>query len=107
MNATPNGVNDRPKNRPTTNVEPLAASEHDTFFENLDADDEWEFVIQHQLREQHRCVENFAADLTDVAYQVALRHGVGDQWLEFELDLWEKLTEAIQKHCWLLPMNRP
>jgi carbon storage regulator len=42
-------------------------------------------------------VENLASDLTDVAYQVALRHGLGDQWLELQLDLWEALTEAIEK----------
>ena len=42
-------------------------------------------------------LENLASDLTDVAYQVALRHGMGDQWLELQLDLWEALTEAILK----------
>src|SRR5260370_21435880 len=27
-------------------------------------------------------LESFAADLTDVSYAVALRHGIGNQWLE-------------------------
>src|SRR6266849_2322780 len=44
-------------------------------------------------------VENFAADLTDVAYRVALPHGMGDQWLELQLDLWEALTEALEKRA--------
>jgi carbon storage regulator len=42
-------------------------------------------------------VESLAADLTDVAYRVALRHGMGDQWLDLELDLWAALTEALEK----------
>jgi hypothetical protein len=42
-------------------------------------------------------VESLASDLTDVAYRVALRHGMGDDWLELQLDLWEALTEAIEK----------
>jgi carbon storage regulator len=42
-------------------------------------------------------VESLAADLTDVAYRVALRHGMGEQWLELQLDLWRALTEALEK----------
>ena len=45
--------------------------------------------------------ENLASDLTDVAYRVALRHGVGDQWLELQLDLWGALTEAIDRRSCL------
>lgn len=39
---------------------------------------------------------NLAMDLTDVAYRVALRHGVGDKWLELQMDLWGALTEAVE-----------
>ncbi len=46
-------------------------------------------------------LESFAADLTDVAYGVALRHGVGDQWLKLQLDLWRALTEALEKRSCL------
>jgi len=46
-------------------------------------------------------LEKVAADLTDVAYRVALRHGIGDQWLKLQLDLWGALTEALQKRCCL------
>ena len=42
-------------------------------------------------------LENLAADLTDVAYRVALRHGMGDQWLKLQLDLWNGLTEALEQ----------
>ena len=40
--------------------------------------------------------EHFAAELTDAAYRVALRHGVGDKWLDLQLDLWGALTQAIE-----------
>ena len=42
-------------------------------------------------------LEGLAADLTDVAYRVALRHGMGDQWLDLQLDLWRALIEALEK----------
>jgi hypothetical protein len=41
--------------------------------------------------------ETFAAELTAAAYPIALRHGVGDQWLDLELDLWRVLTETVKK----------
>ena len=42
-------------------------------------------------------LENFAAELTSAAYPIALQHGVGDKWLELELDLWRVLTETVKK----------
>jgi hypothetical protein len=48
-------------------------------------------------------LENFTADLTDVAYRVAVRHGVGDKWLDLQLDLWRVLTDAIEKRSSLHP----
>jgi carbon storage regulator len=41
-------------------------------------------------------LESLAAELAEVAYRVALRHGLGDQWLELQLDLWEALTDALE-----------
>jgi hypothetical protein len=42
-------------------------------------------------------LENFAAELTSVAYAVALRHGVeDDKWLDVELELWEALKEMVK-----------
>jgi carbon storage regulator len=42
-------------------------------------------------------MEGLAADLTNVAYRVALQHGMGDDWLELQLDLWRALTEALER----------
>ena len=39
----------------------------------------------------------FAAELTLVAYRVALRHGPGSTWVDLELDLWRALTETVTK----------
>lgn len=41
--------------------------------------------------------EGLAADLTDAAYRVALQHGLGEHWLEMQLDLWKALTETLEK----------
>ena len=38
-----------------------------------------------------------AAELTAAAYPVALRHTVGDRWLELQLELWRVLTETVEK----------
>jgi hypothetical protein len=38
-----------------------------------------------------------AAELTAAAYPVALRHAVGDRWLDLELELWRALTETVKK----------
>ena len=97
MNSTRNGGDFCPTDRPLIDVECFAASEQETILENLDADADWEIVFNHKPREHKPSVENLAANLTDVAYQVALRHGVSDKWLELELDLWRALTEAIKK----------
>ena len=61
-----------------------------------------EFAAERELSPSPRAavgsfVESLATDLTEIAYQVALRHGLGNQWLELQLDLWEALTEAIEK----------
>ena len=41
-------------------------------------------------------LELFAAELTAAAYPVALRHGVGQKWLDLELELWRVLTQTVQ-----------
>ena len=43
-----------------------------------------------------RAVEAFAAELTDAAYGVALRHGTADGWLDMELALWNAMTEVVR-----------
>src|SRR2546421_7857116 len=42
-------------------------------------------------------LEAFAAELTDAVFPVALRYGVGDRWLDLELDLWRALSETVEK----------
>ncbi len=73
MDATWKSANGCSMDGPLLNIEPFAAGEQDPFLANL------------------------AAELTDVAYRVALRHGAGGKWFELELNLWEALTEAIDK----------
>jgi len=36
-----------------------------------------------------------AAQLTDAAYAVALRHGTAEDWLDLELGRWNALTEVV------------
>jgi hypothetical protein len=42
-------------------------------------------------------LEEFVAELAAAAYVVALRHGVGNPWLDLELDLWHALTDAADE----------
>lgn len=42
-------------------------------------------------------LDNLAADLTDAAYPIALRHRRGDSWVDLELDLWKALSAAVKK----------
>jgi hypothetical protein len=41
-------------------------------------------------------VAALAAELTAAVYPVALRHAVGDKWLDLELELWRALTETVK-----------
>src|SRR5438874_12596905 len=43
--------------------------------------------------------ETFAAELTEVVFPMALRYGVGDRWLDLELDLWRALSETVEKRA--------
>jgi len=47
--------------------------------------------------ERNTFLENLAAELTDAAYQLALRHGVRDKWHDLQLDLWGAMTQALAK----------
>jgi len=59
--------------------------------------------IDRTIRDRDAYVENFAAELTDAAYPVALRHGVTGSSIDLELDLWRALGETVQR--W--KANRP
>ena len=49
------------------------------------------------VRRVDEALEDFAAELTEAVYPVALRRGVGDRWLDLELELWKVLNEAVKK----------
>jgi hypothetical protein len=38
---------------------------------------------------------SFAADLTDAAYSVVLRHGICGSWINLQLDVWRVLAASI------------
>ena len=42
-------------------------------------------------------IENFAAELTNAAYPLALRYGIGCSWIKMELGLWRGLVETVKK----------
>jgi hypothetical protein len=42
-------------------------------------------------------LEHAAAQLTEAAYPIVLRHGVAENWLDLELDLWRAMTETVKK----------
>jgi hypothetical protein len=42
-------------------------------------------------------LKDLAAELTNAAYPVVLQHGVGEKWLDVELDLWKAMTESVKK----------
>jgi carbon storage regulator CsrA len=50
-------------------------------------------------------VETLAAELTEAAYFVALRHGVvDDTWIDMKLDLWEAMADTVRKWLRELPV---
>ena len=48
-------------------------------------------------RDVNTTVEDYAAELTEAAYPIVLRHGVWGNWLDVELELWRALTGAVEK----------
>jgi hypothetical protein len=49
------------------------------------------------MKINHATLEDLTAELAEAAVPVAMRHGVGDRWLELELDLWRVLTATIER----------
>jgi hypothetical protein len=41
-------------------------------------------------------LDEFAAQLTDAAYQAALQHGLGGSFLEVELSIWKAVRSVVQ-----------
>jgi hypothetical protein len=54
-------------------------------------------VIDRTIPDRDAYVENLAAELTDAAYPVALRHGVAGSSIDLELDLWKALGDTVQR----------
>ena len=50
-------------------------------------------------------LEDCAAQLTQTAYRVALRHGVEDSWMEFEIELWRELADTLRMWQQRLPRH--
>lgn len=45
----------------------------------------------------HHSLPSFAADLTDAAYAIVLRHGFSDSWIDLQLELWRAFTATVAK----------
>ena len=58
------------------------------------------------IAETQHSLAALAAELTAAAYPVALRHAVGDEWLDLELELWRVLTETVERMGQGLPQIR-
>jgi hypothetical protein len=50
-------------------------------------------------------LERIAAELTLVAYRVALRTRKRGTWLDLQLDLWREMAETL--HTWCREMSGP
>lgn len=48
--------------------------------------------------------EEFLGQLTDAAYQVALRHGLRGSFLDVELELWRELRAVLRRE--ILPVSQ-
>lgn len=55
------------------------------------------FVHHAAVSDGIPALDDLAAELTSAAYSVALRRGLGDSWLDLELDLWRAVAATIKK----------
>jgi len=47
--------------------------------------------------DQEALLEDFAADLANAAYPIALQRGSARSWVDLELDLWKVLAERVKQ----------
>ena len=59
---------------------------------------------ERAAREWDRALERLAADVTDTAYAIALRHGAGGSWVDLELGLWKALAQTVREWGWNAPV---
>jgi hypothetical protein len=52
---------------------------------------------ERAARERDRALDRLAADLTDTAYTVALRHEAAGSWIDLELGLWKALVGTVRE----------
>jgi hypothetical protein len=45
-------------------------------------------------------IESSAAELAQAAYNVALKRGIADSWLDLELEIWGTLLAIMKKQQW-------
>jgi hypothetical protein len=58
-----------------------------------------------ELQIERSCLDEFVAQLTEAAYQIALRHTRGNRWLDVGLGLWRVIAQAVLK--WELCADPP
>jgi hypothetical protein len=49
------------------------------------------------VADAEQSLEALAAELTVVAYAVALPHAGGGKWLDLQLEMWRVLTETLKR----------
>jgi hypothetical protein len=42
-------------------------------------------------------LQDFAAELTEAAYPIALQHKPGERWLDLQLELWRAMQKTLQR----------
>jgi hypothetical protein len=57
----------------------------------------WRRPDETTSRDRDSLLETFAAELTQAANGVALRHGAGERWLELQLELWLALKDTLNR----------
>jgi hypothetical protein len=51
----------------------------------------------HEAGDWQTSLGNFAAELTEAAYPVALKHGLAGSWIDLELDLRKVLAATLER----------
>ena len=53
--------------------------------------------IERTAGERERALDRLAADLTDTAYAISLRHAAAGSWIDLELGLWKALAGTVRE----------
>lgn len=63
-------------------------------------------MLKLTVDDRRAVVESLAAELTNAAYPVLLKGGLGGSWVELELGLWKGLTQTLSQWLRELPPDR-